>query len=387
MNRETEMTPGGGLSRRAFLVQTGAAAALLKGGLRVPLAFAQEPVPGKERLVVRSERPLNLETPLRELTSWLTPTDRFFVRNNYDAPALDATQWTLQVEGEVDRPLTLRLDDLKKLEPVTQVVTLECAGNGRGFHTPKASGIQWERGAVGTARWGGVRLADILRMAGVRPAGRHVALDGADKPPSPAAPDFIRSVPIWKALEPHTMVAFEMNGQPLPPLHGFPARVVVPGWIGSASVKWITHIRVIRDEFDGPFMKRSYRAPRAEDEKETYSLQSLDVKSVILQPADGQQVPAGSVTVAGWAWAGEGELAGVDVSTDGGQSWKPGRLVGEAHRYAWRGWEYAWEAKAGQQTVMARGTDSYGRIQPPQPKWNPLGYRWNVIHAVRVTVG
>jgi len=190
-----------------------------------------------------------------------------------------------------------------------------------------------------------------------------------------------------KALEPHTMVAFEMNGQPLPPLHGFPTRVVVPGWIGSASVKWSTHIRVIRDEFDGPFMKRSYRAPRAEDEKETYSLQSLEVKSVILQPADGQQVPAGSVTVAGWAWAGEGELAGVDVSADGGQSWKPARLVGEAHRYAWRGWEYAWEAKAGQQTVMARATDSYGRIQPPQPKWNPLGYRWNVIHAVRVTVG
>lgn len=386
MSRRAGTEGGEGLSRRTFLVQAGAVAALMKGGLRLPEAFAQDPVPGKEKLIVRSGRPVNLETPLGELTSWLTPSDRFFVRNNYDAPTLDGGQWTLQVEGEVDRPLTLRMEDLKKLEQFTQVVTLECAGNGRSFHAPKASGVQWENGAVGTARFRGVRLAEILRMAGVRPTGRHVALDGADKPPSPAAPDFIRSIPAWKALEPHTMVAFEMNGQPLPPLHGFPARVVVPGWIGSASVKWITHIRVILDEFDGPFMKRSYRAPRAEDEKETYSLQSVEVKSVILRPADGQQVAAEPLTVAGWAWAGEGELTGVDVSTDGGQTWKPARLVGEQHRYAWRGWEFAWQAKAGQHLVMARATDSYGRIQPTKPKWNPLGYRWNAIHAVRVAV-
>lgn len=373
------------ITRRGFLILTGAAVAAGVAGPAAGQAPAS-PVPGKERLIVRSPRPINLETRLGDLTDYLTPEGLFFVRNNYDVPTVDPARWTLRVEGEVEQPLALSLDDLRRLPPVTQDVALECAGNGRAFHRPRASGIQWEYGAVGNARWTGVRLADVLALARPRPAGRHVAFDGADRPPTEQAPDFIRSVPLWKAREPHTMLALEMNGAPLPVLHGGPVRVIVPGFIGSASIKWLERILVIPEEFEGAFMKRSYRAPRVDNEKETYSLQSLEVKSLIVAPADGARLSAGRQTAWGWAWAGEGELTGIDISNDGGQTWSAGQFVGRWERYSWRKWEYTWEARPGPHTLMARATDSLGRVQPTSRAWNALGYRWNVIHAVRVDV-
>ena len=385
-----EPTDAMSLTRRGFLIMTGGAA--LAGTAGIGQARAQQapapptPVPGKERLIVRSPRPINLEARPEHLTGYHTAEDVFYVRNNYEVPAVDAAQWTLRIEGEVDQPVVLRMEDLRRLLAVTQDVTLECAGNGRGFHKPRASGIQWEYGAVGNARWKGVRLTDVLDLAKPRPSGRHVAFDGADVAPTPQAPDFIRSVPIWKAREPHTMVALEMGGKPIPTLHGGPARVIVPGFVGSASVKWIQRVVVLPDEFDGAYMKRSYRAPRAEDEKDTYSLQSLEVKSLIIGPVEGARLAPGRVPVWGWAWAGEGELNGLDVSTDGGQAWKPARFVGSWDRYSWRKWEYDWDAAPGRHTVMARATDSLGRIQPTTRARNPLGYRWNVIHAVTVEV-
>lgn len=373
------------LSRRAFVIQLGSAAALV--GRAAPL-FAQTaaPVPGKEKLIVRSPRPINLEAPLRELTSEMTPYELFFVRNNYDGAEIDPAQYVLKVAGEVDNPLALRLRDLRRMEQVTHTITLECAGNGRSFHLPRATGIQWEHGAVGTAVWKGVRLADVLRMARPRPTARHVVPNGNDAPPTPQAPDFIRSHPIWKAMEPHTLIALEMNGRPVPHLHGGPARLVVPGWIGSASIKWLTEITLADKEWDGPFMQRSYRSPRADDPKQTYSLQSLECKSVIVSPADGAPVSAGSVRVFGYAWAGEGTVVAVDVSPDGGQTWTPATLTGSEHRYAWRRWEYVWDAKSGAHTLMARASDSLGRVQPASRPPDPQGYRWNVIHAVRVNV-
>jgi DMSO/TMAO reductase YedYZ molybdopterin-dependent catalytic subunit len=374
------------ISRRAFVIQLGAVATLAGAG--APL-FAQTapPVPGKEKLIVRSPRPINLEAPLRELTGEITPYELFFVRNNYDGAEIDPAQYVLKVAGEVDNPLALRLDDLRRLEPVTQTVTLECAGNGRSFHRPRASGIQWEYGAVGTAEWKGVRLADVLRMARPRAGARHVVPNGNDAPPTPQAPDFVRSHPLWKAMEPHTMIALEMNGRPVPHLHGGPARLIVPGWIGSASIKWLTEITLADKEWSGPFMQRSYRSPRVDDPKQTYSLQGLECKSVIVSPADGVQVSPGPVTVFGFAWAGEGVVGAVDVSADGGQTWVPATLTGAEHRYAWRRWEYAWSATSGAQTLMARASDSLGRVQPASRPPDPQGYRWNVIHAVRVNVG
>jgi len=372
------------VSRRAFVIHMGAAATLLGVGLP---ARAQAPaIPGKAKLIVRSPRPINLEAPLRELTSPVTPYELFFVRNNYDGPEIDPAQYALRVDGEVDNPLTLRLDDLRRMEQITQTITLECAGNGRSFHKPPASGIQWENGAVGTAVWKGVRLADVLRPARPRPTAKHVVPDGNDAPPTPQAPDFIRSHPIWKAMEAHTMIALEMNGVPVPHLHGGPARLIVPGWIGSASIKWLTRLTLADKEWGGPFMQRSYRSPRVDDPAQSYSLQSLECKSVIVNPLDGAQLAGGPQTVFGFAWAGEGTIVAVDVSTDGGQSWKPAALTGEEHRYAWRRWEYAWEARSGTHTIMARASDSLGRHQPPTRPRDPQGYRWNVIHAVRVGV-
>ncbi|MBI1894470.1 MAG: sulfite oxidase [Candidatus Rokubacteria bacterium] len=375
------------MTRRAFVIHVGAAAALLSSEWRV---LAQQPspapFPGKEKLIVRSPRPINLETPLRELTSEITPNELFFVRTNYDASEIDPAQYVLKVDGEVDSPLALRLDDLRRMEQVTHTITLECAGNGRGFHRPPASGIQWERGAVGNAVWKGVRLADVLRLAKLRGTARHVVPRGNDTLPTPQVPPFIRSHPIAKALDPHTMIALEMNGKPVPHLHGGPARLIVPGWVGSASIKWLTQITLADKEWSGPFMQRSYRSPRVDDPSQTYSLQSLECKSVIVTPLDGAPVAAGPSKVAGFAWAGEGTIVAVDVSTDGGQSWRSATLTGQEHRYAWRRWEYAWEAKSGQQTIMARASDSLGRYQPAARPRDPQGYRWNVIHAVRVNV-
>ena len=374
------------LTRRAFVIHVGAAAALL--GRVVPAAAQTSPAPvaGKDKLIVRSPRPINLETPLKELSADITPTDLFFVRNNYDGPEIDAGQYVLKVDGEVDNPLTLRLDDLKRMEQIIQTITLECAGNGRSFYSPKAAGLQWENGAVGTGVWKGVRLSDVLRLARPRPGASHVVPDGNDGPPTPQAPDFIRSHPIWKAMEPHTMIALEMNGRPLPHLHGGPARLIVPGWIGSASLKWLVRLTLADKEWDGPFMQRSYRSPRVEDPTQSYSLQSLECKSLIMGPLDGAKLAAGAQMIQGYAWAGEGSVTGVDVSLDGGKTWAPAALSGAAYRYAWRRWEMPWTADGGAHTIMARATDSLGRVQPGTKTRDPQGYRWNVIHAVRVDV-
>jgi len=374
-----------GISRRTFIIRGGAL--LIAGPHLLPLLSRLAEGAEETGLIVRTRRPENYETPLSALRSWLTPNDLFYVRSHYDTPQIAIQDWTLQVDGEVDRPMVLRMEDLLRFEKVTIANTLECAGNGRAFFTPKTSGVQWEYGAVGNARWGGVRLADVLRKAGVRASGRHVMLDGADRPPLPTTPDFIRSIPIEKALDPNTLLAYEMNGQPLPPRHGFPLRAIVPGWYGMASCKWLTTIRVLDQEDDGYFMKTAYRIPRGDNPNDTVGLTEMGVKSVITKPLDGERVKAGTVEVKGAAWAGEAEIVGVDLSTDGGKTWRPVRLMGPRERFAWRIWEFTWEVKqAGPYTLMARATDSRGRVQPGSLVWNPGGYANTVIHAIQIAV-
>jgi sulfite oxidase len=385
------------LSRRDFL-KTGAAALLAMPAAHPVLTWAAEQgelvVPGKEGIIVRSLRFLDLEMPMEHLNAWITPVPRFFVRNHMHEPStLDATEWRLNIGGEVEKPFTLSLAEFQRLPSHSVINTLECAGNGRAFQQPKVPGVQWQRGAVGTARFSGPRLRDLLQRAGVKTTGKHVMFHGLDDVPG-KVPPFIRSIPIEKAMDEDTLVATQMNGVPLTKHHGFPARALVPGWIGAASCKWLAEIKVLDREFEGNFMNPAYRFPNqpikpgeAVKPEDTHPVTALGVKSVIAGPADGATIKAASFAIHGAAWAGEADITKVEVSTDSGSTWNPARLTTEYARYAWRLWSYACKpAKAGDYVVMSRATDSQGRIQPATAAWNPSGYLYNAIDQVKVHV-
>lgn len=349
---------------------------------------------GKDKLIIRSVRPPDYETPVALLDSWITPVEHFYVRQHMPIPTgVDASTWTLQVEGEVDSPVTLTLDDLRKMPSATITTVLECAGNGRAFFDPPVAGIQWEKGAVGNARWTGVRMGDVLKRVGVRQTGRFVTMNGADRGMG-QQPDFIRQVPIDKALHPDTLIAYEMNGEPIHPLHGFPLRAIIPGWEGAYSIKWLTTLRVLDQEFDGFWVASGYRYPTktvapgaAVDPKDMAPLTGLVVKSLITKPLDAAVIAPGKIDVAGFAWAGETDIARVDVSTDQGATWQPARLVGDRAKYAWRRFEYTFQATRPESyLIMSRATDANGKTQPIVPAWNPSGYLWNAPDSVRVEV-
>ena len=387
-------SPSNPFRRRDFLIGAGRLSAGLALSRMLPESvFAQKVIKGKERLIVRSIRPEDLETPVSLLNTWITPNDLFFVRHHMYAPNVKVDEWKLTVDGEVQTPLTLTLDELKGMPKHTVTVTLECAGNGRAFFDPPVAGIQWERGAVGTARFVGARMADVLKKAGVKDTGRYVAMNGADKPPG-TMPDFIRNVPMKKALDADTILAYEMNGEPLPTLHGFPLRAVVPGWEGAYSVKWLTNLQVIEKEYDGFFVKTAYRFPNrpvapgeAVAPQDMVPLTGLVVKSFINSPLDGATVAPGKVHMSGFAWAGESNIEKVDVSMDNGSSWFPAKLGKERERYAWQSFDYEFNiTKPGSYLLMSRATDDKGNTQPIAPQWNPSGYLWNVIDKVRINV-
>ncbi|MBI4888784.1 MAG: sulfite oxidase [Acidobacteria bacterium] len=379
------------MDRRSFLdsLSRGLAATTLFPSI----GFAQQGIP-KDRLIVRSPRPEDLETPVHLLTSWITPNELFYVRSHFYTPSIDAGAWTLRVDGEVDRPLDLTMAELRSVPSISQVVTMECAGNGRAFFDPPVAGVQWEKGAIGTAAWTGVRLADLLNRAGVRPSARYVWLDGADRGLG-RAPDFVRSLPVEKAMHRDTLLVYEMNGEPLPASHGFPLRAIVPGWEGAYSVKWLTHLQVSARDHDGPFVQAGYRYPRrpvapgsAVPAAETVPLRDLPVKSLITMPASNAVISRGvPVRIAGFAWAGEAGIRRVDVSTDNGRTWAAARLGPDEARYAWRAFEYVWRpGGGGSYLVLSRATDTRGLTQPIVPDWNPAGYVWNAIDQIRVNV-
>jgi DMSO/TMAO reductase YedYZ molybdopterin-dependent catalytic subunit len=385
-------------SRRDFLRQA-SSAALAVGTVPSLLnwALAQGQAvefPGEDGMILRSYRFIDLESPAQYFNTWLTPANHFFVRNHMHEPSeLDAKDWRLSIGGEVEKPLTLSLSELSKIETHSVVNTLECAGNGRGFQRPQVPGIQWGKGAVGTARFSGPRLHDVLQRAGVKPTGKYVMFRGLDEVPG-KVPPFIRSIPIEKALDGDTLIATHMNGSPLTKHHGFPARALVPGWIGAASCKWITEIKVLETEFAGNFMSPAYRLPNQPVKpgetvkpEDTHPVTGLSVKSVIAAPGDGSSVRVGRISVHGVAWAGEADIAKVEISTDDGATWSPATLGHENARYAWRLWSYDWKAaKAGDYAILSRATDSQGRTQPATAVWNPSGYLYNAVDQVKIHV-
>jgi sulfite oxidase len=384
-------------SRRDFLKgASGVAVAASVGTSLLSWATAEETlaIPGKEGLIVRSSRFLDLETPVEYFDLWLTPANHFFVRNHMHEPStLDPSEWKLSVGGHVQEPHTFGLAELSKLEVHSVVNTLECAGNGRGFQNPKVPGVQWEKGAVSTGRFSGPRLRDVLERAGVNPAGKHVAFRGLDEVPS-KVPPFIRSIPIGKAMDSDTLIATHLNGAPLPKHNGFPARALVPGWIGAASCKWLAEITVLDKEFEGNFMSPGYRMPNQPIKpsdlvkpEDTHPVTALNVKSLISSPRDGSAPRSRTLTIQGVAWAGEADVISVEVSVDGGASWRPAHLGNERAHYAWRLWSLKWKApKSGDYVISSRATDSQGRTQPAAPLWNPSGYLNNAIDQVKVHV-
>src|SRR5580692_2469518 len=386
-------------SRRKFLKQMSGAAlaaaaapAILTWALPLPQGQSVE-VPGEDGMILRSFRFTDLETPVEYFNSWLTPVPHFFVRNHMHEPSeLNADDWRLTIGGEVENPVTLKLADLSKIETHSVVNTLECAGNGRSLQRPQVPGIQWGKGAVSTARFSGPRLRDVLQRAAVKSSGKHVMFRGLDEVPG-KVPPFVRSIPIEKALDSDTLLATHMNGAALTQHHGFPARALVPGWIGAASCKWLTEIKVLEAEFVGNFMSPGYRLPNqpiqpgdAVKPEDTHPLTGLSVKSVIAGPLEGTSLKAGKVAVHGAAWAGESNVVKVEVSTDGGASWNPAGLGHDEARYAWRLWTYEWKAKSGDYSILSRATDSEGRTQPATPVWNPSGYLYNAVDQVKIHV-
>ena len=340
-------------------------------------------------LILRSADPLNCETPISALMGGtVTPNEHFYVRNHFDAPTLDGARWRLEVGGLVRQPLRLGLRNLVNLPAHIQTATLECAGNGRAFLAPPAGGEQWKLGAVGTAEWTGARLTEILDRAGIKSGAKGVVFRAADRAPdnqSGGAGRFERSLTLDEVRQSEVLLAYSMNGKSLPIQHGYPVRVIVPGWYGVAAVKWLTEIEVVGHSLNGYFQTEKYiyeweRGGNLEREP----VRQMRVRSLITQPAPDSGIDIGPLALRGLAWSGVAPIDRVEVSVDG-EAWQPAQLLGEPSSSCWQRWELLTHvSRPGRVALRSRATDRAGRTQPEQPEWNRLGYGNNAIHEVSV---
>src|SRR5215472_12204536 len=376
------------LGRREFLRLGWTGAVALAGSAlepwRTQVAAATTP-----DLIERNAWPEHWETTLEALgRAYYTSNERFFVRSHFPVPDVDASRWRLDVTGLVEQPYSVTLSDLKKAPQVDAVHTLECAGNGRGLmKLANTAGTQWERGAVGTARWSGPLLSTLLHRAQLKPEAKHVWFEAADRAPMPDVPPMLRSIPIEKALQ-DTMLALRMGGAGLPRLHGGPARIIVPGWFGMASIKWVTRIRVEATPSDNHWMAKGYHyVYPGEDPASAPPVQEMRVKSIITWPLEGSHVPGGTVHFAGFAWGGPSGVRLAELSLDDGKNWRPVFLDAEVSPTAWRSWSLDMPVdpyKA--MSVMVRAFDGNGQQQPLDARPNASGYGNNSIHRVSFRV-
>ncbi|MEO1016992.1 MAG: sulfite oxidase [Pseudomonadota bacterium] len=368
----------------------------------IPAALADDAKPfaieGKDGLVVLNDRPLNAETPPHLLDDPITPVARHFIRNNGLPPEnVDASSWSLDIDGFVETPMQLTIEDLKnQFETVTLALQLECGGNGRAYFDPPASGNQWTYGAVACAEWTGVRLAEVLTAAGVKPEAVYTAHYGADTHLSgdPDKSPISRGVPIEKAMDPNNLIAFAQNGGDIHPQNGAPLRLIVPGWPGSCSQKWLTRIELRDQVHDGAKMTgTSYRVPDypvqpgAEVPNEDFVIiHSMPVKSLITFPETGANWDLGQpLTLRGHAWAGDRTVTALDLSHDFGATWQTMNLAEPANPYAWQNFEGQLTLPIhGYYELWARATDDQGHTQPFAIDWNPKGYLNNSLHRVAV---
>jgi sulfite oxidase len=352
----------------------------------------------KPQLRVFNDSALNAEAAPELLDPAITPISSFFVRNNGwlpPEPVGDRGDWTFTIDGEVERTATWSLRNLREdFETVTITAVLECAGYGREDFDPPTDGVQWGRGPVGCARWTGVRLADVLRACGVKASAVYTGHHSADRQTDGSGlPALSRGIPIEKAMASETLLAFEMNGEPLPFLHGGPLRVVVPGYPGSAWQKWLSRLELRDREHDGEKMNGTdYRLPvvpvrpgEPVDEAHFQVITDMPVNSLITSPVEGFSHSAhGSLEIRGFAWSGHVPVQSVAVSADGGRHWQDAQLEEEFERFAWRRFRTTIDPGPGAVAIMARATDAQGHAQPLEAPWNPRGYCNNAVNRVRV---
>ena len=400
----------GPFSRRQVLQILGGGAALVASG-RVP-AWAQssDPIltgrplvryPQKTDLILLTSRPPQLETPMKWFDRAITPNEAFFVRYHvFPIPTqVDLATWRLRIGGHVDRPLQLSMDELKTKFPAAAVTAVnQCSGNSRGRFAPRVLGGQWGDGAMGNAEWVGCRLKDVLAAAGVRQGAVEVTFDGLDKPAFPSVPDFVKSLALARVLDdPTVIVAYQMNGAALPMLNGFPARLVVPGWYATYWVKNLSDITVVDKPFEQFWMKPAYRIPDnpcgcvepGTAPKATVPIHRMNVRSFLVSPAPDARLAAGRpVTLNGIAFDGGYGIREVEISDDGGSTWRRVSLGPDLGPYAFREWSAAWTPpRAGAARVMVRAFNRIGESQGTEPLWNPSGYLRNVIESVEYPVG
>ncbi len=333
----------------------------------------------------------NHALPLEALGWDVTPAGLHYLLIHYDVPAIHPSTYRLRIDGLVDRPLALTLASLRERPRVTARVTLECAGNGRALLTPRPVSQPWMTGAVGTAEWTGTPLAPLLREAGLDESVVDIVFTGADHGVERGVEqDYQRSLPVWEALDQRVLLAYEMNGAPLPPQHGYPLRLVVPGWYGMAHVKWLTGITASARAFDG-FQMRAYRL-RDEADDDGVPLTRMEPRALMQPPGFSdfmsrrRVVSAGEIVVSGRAWSGWAPVTTVEVSCDGGETWADAVLHPHEDPAAWAAWRFHWQASPGRYVLSVRAADASGRHQPDAPRWSRGGFANNGPQRVEVLV-
>jgi DMSO/TMAO reductase YedYZ molybdopterin-dependent catalytic subunit len=362
--------------------------------------------PQKAPLILLTDRPVQLETPRSYFRTAFTPNDAFYVR--WHLPEIpnrvDLADWKLKIEGNVNKPMALSLSDLmEKFKPVSIAAVNQCSGNSRSRFQPRVPGGQWGNGAMGNATWTGVRLRELLDASGVKEGSVQVQFQGLETGPGPKGSGsnvFLKSLELTDSALDEAVVAYLMNGEPLPMLNGFPVRLVVPGYFATYWMKCLTWIRVLRAPDENFWMKTGYRVPDTprgnttpEEMKaggvKTVPITRMPVRSFLVSPEAGSKIPAGmTVTLGGVAFSGYGKIIKVEISEDGAKSWGEAQLGEDHGTYSFRAWEAKWTPKtAGNYTLAVRATDEKGHVQPDEPVWNPGGYLWNRIEKQEIVVG
>ena len=400
------------ITRRHLLGTAGAGAALALSGLpKIPIAEAavaltpgvpdgvstyvtMGTLPGKKPLIQLADRPPNYEAPLEYFRTPITPNDQFFVRYHLaDIPEIKVEDYRISVGGDgANGQAELTLADLKAMPAVEVVAVNQCSGNRRGLSQPHVAGVEWGYGAMGCARWKGARLKDVLDKVGLKKETIEIQFGGADGPVVDKTPDFVKSIPVWKAVDESTIIAYEMNGAPLPHFNGFPARVVVPGWTGTYWMKHVNAITALTKPLMNFWMNPAYRIPvglfpiAARFTSQEYApntpITEMVVNSLITSHRDGDKISRGKATVSGLAWDGGYGITKVEVSTDGGNKWSAATLGDDLGKYAFRPWTFELKAKRGKNEVMVNATNKIGQGQVSTLLYNGAGYHNNVMQNI-----